>query len=1016
VASIVSVGFTIASKNYISAAGVLAASFRERHPNGHFIIILCDRIENYDVEKYAGGAEVIEASKLGIPDFETFVYRYSIMELNTAVKPFAFEYLFRTRAYDTIIYLDPDIWIHRPLDRISAALNTADIALIPHMRRPFFDQESPSDVSIVQSGTYNLGFIGLRRGAVADRLLSWWSEKLFMDCVVDIPRGLFVDQKWIDLVPGFFPSHAIIHDPTYNVAYWNLHERTLSVSDDGAYIVEGVPLTFFHFSGYSPFEPTQLSKHQNRHDMRWHPALRRLHQDYGQLLFANGYDVTAHWPFSFEILTNGIHLPMRLAREAVQWALRHNMKVPNPITDADKFCAFLMGKRMPESQVPLVIECLLERRPDVAKAFPGARYNFNDPGFQKWLTSSGLEEEQIGELLKFRVREQENLVAAAFDLLRKNQRIDVLFHYKDMWNDRRTFEQFAEWFDVHGVSEHGIQPGYGKALKAAYDDLGKILSVYFLRPDLQRLYPVLESEEHCKDYISWLVKDGVATGISTEAASLFTEFVAGSPDLIATMRFLYQHLGRQRTSASVFLLEERCAEMVKPPSDKVLTRYLLQDELIDLYDQYKLAIDHDSRFENLDDVWIPHVTLQQSDALIQTIRDHKDKAHNGPHINFASYITAPSGMGESGRSMQRLLLSTGAAVHQCILPHPYAQLSPPFVPSLFGWPSTAAQTSITVANADSVATVKTILPSHYWTERNIGYWVWETEELPIRFEDAAHRFSEIWTPSEYSAAAVRRTIDKPVTVVPHSLDLPAIAAAKADRARFEFPKEGVLFGFMLDVQSMVERKNLRGLLEAFMAAFVQSENAYLVVKVNGATGGSFDYKRLRAQFDDPRIIYFDKTLTRAETFEFMASLDAYTSLHRSEGFGLTCAEAMALAKPVIATNYSGNVDFMNNKNSMLVPARVIETDRPYGPYPAGTRWGDPSLEAAADAMRRMLDKDLRTEIGQTAKSDILARLDTARIAKAVARHLDLGAPTDTPALQRLYAPNRRKGDEEGLAQ
>ena len=1000
------VAFTIASKNYISIAGVLASSYKKHHPDGHFIIILCDRSDNHDIDRHAGGAEVIQVSDISIPDFNSVVYRYSIMELNTAVKPFVFEYLFRTRPYDRITYLDPDIWIHRPLEAVFSALDTADIALIPHIRRPYFDRFEPTDTRIIQSGTFNLGFIALKRGLTADRLLSWWSEKLFLDCVVDIPRGLFVDQKWLDLVPSFFPSHAIIYDPTCNIAYWNLHERTLSVNGDGHYTVDGAPLTFFHFSGYSPFEPARLSKHQDRHRLRWNPALRRLCQEYSNALFANGYETTATWPYSYEVLPNGVHLPMKLVRDAVQWAVRHEMDIPDPIADADGFCAFLMSRRGRQNKIPFVLDLLLQRRPDVAAAFPAAHQNPEDPNFRRWLHTNGETEEGTGDLLEFENREPDNRVAAAFALLRDNKRTDVLEHFENLWHDRTVFENFAGWFETHGVAEHAIPPGYGTALKAAYNHIGQILHLYFLRGDLQLSFPALEGDEDSKGFTEWLIRNGGTTRISAEAASLFSEFLAGSRKLVGNMRFLYQHFGEPRVPASIFLLEERRRNMPAPPPLKDVSEALLGDELIDINDQYNLALARGVRLGPIEEIRVPFSSAQRSFNIIRTIGERQSKPdRSGNHVNFASFMNAPSGMGESARSMQRALLHTSAAIHQCILPHPDAQLAPPVKASVFGWPSPSSAVSITVANADSTEMTKAVLPPHYWTDRDIGYWVWETEELPRRFEDAANSYAEVWTPSEYSAAAIRRITDKDVVVMPHTLDLEAIAGAKGNRARFGLPEDGILFGFMFDPQSVLERKNLRGLLKAYKSAFTSRDNTYLVVKVNGRDRQTFEYKWLRAQMHDPHILYVEDTLSRSETFDFMATLDVYVSLHRSEGFGLTCAEAMAMGKPVIATGYSGNLDFMTEQNSVLIPARVIETDRAYGPYPAGSRWGDPDLDAAAEAMRGMLKSSRRIELARIAKGDIVKRLDVRGVAAKIAARLNLDRSAAAGAQGILYGPD-----------
>jgi glycosyltransferase involved in cell wall biosynthesis len=123
----------------------------------------------------------------------------------------------------------------------------------------------------------------------------------------------------------------------------------------------------------------------------------------------------------------------------------------------------------------------------------------------------------------------------------------------------------------------------------------------------------------------------------------------------------------------------------------------------------------------------------------------------------------------------------------------------------------------------------------------------------------------------------------------------------------------------------------------------------------------------------------------------MKSLDVYISLHRAEGFGLTCAEAMAASIPTIATGYSGNMEFMTAQNSLLVPASVIRTERPYMPYPRGTLWGDPDQEAAVDAIRAMLDEDARRDLGARGASSVKAQLSLETLSARMMSMLG-GAP------------------------
>ena len=119
----------------------------------------------------------------------------------------------------------------------------------------------------------------------------------------------------------------------------------------------------------------------------------------------------------------------------------------------------------------------------------------------------------------------------------------------------------------------------------------------------------------------------------------------------------------------------------------------------------------------------------------------------------------------------------------------------PDSPVLFGWPAGGARWSVAVANADSAHLLESFLPRSFWGERSVGYWVWETEQLPSRFSHAQELFDEIWTPSAYSAAAIRRTVDRPVHVLPHTIDIDTIASARADRRCFGLPEGALLFGF-----------------------------------------------------------------------------------------------------------------------------------------------------------------------------------------------------------------------------
>jgi hypothetical protein len=189
------------------------------------------------------------ASELGISNFAGWLFKHDIVEVCTAVKgPFLLQAC--SWGADAVIYLDPDTALLGGLDPIEAWLETDDILLTPHLLDP---NDAPlaiedNDVATLRTGIYNLGFVAVRTSGEGLRFAQWWNDRLLSHCYDDIPNGLFVDQRWCDHVPALFDKVKIIRDPGYNVASWNLSRRKISVEKDGAILVNGAPLRFWHFT------------------------------------------------------------------------------------------------------------------------------------------------------------------------------------------------------------------------------------------------------------------------------------------------------------------------------------------------------------------------------------------------------------------------------------------------------------------------------------------------------------------------------------------------------------------------------------------------------------------------------------------------------------------------------------------------------------------------------------------------------------------------------------------------
>ena len=186
---------------------------------------------------------------------------YSVLELATALKP----WLLRTllRRHDHVVYLDPDIAVYRPLDGISELARERSLVLTPHLTAPMSRRDAePTETAILYAGVFNLGFVAV--GHDADDMLAWWADRLRRECIVAPREARFVDQRWMDLVLGHRERLHVLRDPDVNVAWWNLPTRQFDW-DGGRYTVDGVPLTFFHFTGYDPRAPHLLSRHQGEH-------------------------------------------------------------------------------------------------------------------------------------------------------------------------------------------------------------------------------------------------------------------------------------------------------------------------------------------------------------------------------------------------------------------------------------------------------------------------------------------------------------------------------------------------------------------------------------------------------------------------------------------------------------------------------------------------------------------------------------------------------------------------------
>lgn len=317
------IAFTVVAQNYISFAAVLAESMKNSNPDTNFIIFIADGISD-ELMLFANKNKLNIRNALDIDSkkFMKMAFYYEVTEYCTSIKPFIFNELM-DKGYELISYIDPDIYVYQNLhDAIYANLETNNIILTPHICSPINDNKIPSEADHLKTGTYNLGFISLKATDESSKFIKWWMQKCENECFNDPIKGLFVDQKWINLVPGMFNGVYISKHLGLNVAYWNFHEREI-IKDT---INNKFPLIFFHFSGITLDDINLISKYQNRFTLSTREDLRKLFEIYSEKVKINKNKFIKNIPYKFNSYPSGMSISL-LARKIYSWN-KNNLSSP----------------------------------------------------------------------------------------------------------------------------------------------------------------------------------------------------------------------------------------------------------------------------------------------------------------------------------------------------------------------------------------------------------------------------------------------------------------------------------------------------------------------------------------------------------------------------------------------------------------------------------------------------------------------------------------------------------------
>lgn len=940
---------TIVSNNYLHFARTLMQSVALHHPEADRYCVIVDRDLSHGVA-LAPEFECIAFDQLNLPDGDDFLFQYNILELNTAVKPWALEHLLRS-SYQNVLYIDPDIELYRPLDEVFAQLAAGvELVLTPHLLTPILDALVPSELDIRRAGTYNLGFCALRSGSNMLAMLEWWQGKLRHDCVIAHDRGIFVDQSWMDLTPGLFPNVAVLRLPSYNIAYWNIAQRPVEQEKAGIMVL-GEPLAFFHYSGLNPLDPQPVSKHQNRFTLGTVSAtLRDLIKNYCTRVQANDIDHYRKLIYSFGHYDDGVPVA-----DAERSRFRTSDELRSLAAGKPFACRLLLSTTQPANanveeatsdQLQQIYAHFLGRLPDAS-----AQNSFN----------------RRSQSTLAQLKTVYDVATSAEAKTTSGWLLRLL-----SWPLRNAKLHVPTPFTLPTLP---LPVGPPEAKPSPYGGLSAP------EPDSARqglwVGPRLDLPV-CTLQGGTILIEGIVDLNLLAHTSLLDDFVL---EIHGPVGMLHAAHFSQSGPFSINITVPVSTFSIGTQWTVLASHHVVPKNIGLSEDTRQLAW-------RVKRVQVDALVLIDSARSPVTLAIEQLFVPGG--INLIGYLAAELGLGEAARSLARACVAVDI----------------PFSAVDVGFQSQNLQRDTTVltqavpdrfaidllyVNADQTAAT-----AHYLAARRlqssryrIGYWHWEQPQLPASALAAFAHVDEVWVPSTFVHDAVAPYAPVPVVKIPHAIAFSP--NADAARSQFGLPVDKLLALVMYDFHSYQYRKNPQAALAAFRQAAARRTDVALVIKTINGQHHAEAREALQASVSDlPNVIFIDAFFTRQQTWDLQACCDILLSLHRAEGFGLAPAEMMYLAKPVIATGWSANTDFMTADNSFPVRYQLQALQQAVGVYPAGQLWAEADIDHAAWCLTRLLnDPALRQQVGARAAADIRRQLSPQAVGALVSQRLSV---------------------------
>lgn len=980
---------TIATVNWLHYAINLARSVRSNWADAPPLWIAVVGAEGVVLPSFEMPADVhfVAVEDLSIPNLGWLSAKFTSGELCGTVKPFLVRYLLDHGA-DQVVFSDADIhFFAAPCSLMQLAAHHS-LVVTPHVLAPFRPDEAwlrPSMGDLSYAGVLNSGLFVVSSAPDSRAFLEVWADLCTGPGAFCDDLGPQREQNAFNWMIGFAADVAVCRDPGLNVAYWNLHERTLRWAglDGGGpdvWTLEDTPLVCFHFSGFEGASG-RLSKFDGRYDLSLDINLHALCAFYARRLEEAGRAVfEAIGP---QRVVRGASLG-RAARELFKRSER--FLVPAPVggrpCDLEMVLDRLALVVGPHHFIPLALEPLTQQRPDLVWH---AHYDRLFPKFLlQWATESLCREPDAAFLFEVSspfAYERHGLASAARRIATELPDLEVDAAARLLRHDRLGVLEALE----RGGADTQLVTAIRQATFrfAAYDPALCVRLIYSSRPDLQQAFPdPLGSDSTA--FRAWLCE---RLAVEYEIPSALAEW---------TVR-----LDPSRSLANILAFVRLEAELTRLVLDRGFDA--------NLFTRLLPLVPLEPGFSSTDLIvaawwaWTPERSASGVVAPRATARPtplevwHRETVEPGgmspdstdpSGLNVFGYFRSPIGLGSLTEGLCAALAlaqyRTREVVLSTVMMGPSFELAD-LVPDTQLW----FGRNLVVSYPHTRGAVFDTFPAALFRDREtIGYLAWEQRDVHPDWRHQLNRYERLLAISSFSAEALGRAVGRPVGVLPAVVEVDESAARAFGREHFGIPASAFVAGILFDASSSVERKNPLDAARALVRAFGHQADVRVVLKVSNGRRAAYrqpieEVRRTLAQGGLDPIVFLD-SMPLVEVHGLIATLDLYLSLHRSEGFGYTLAEAMWLSVPVVATRYSGNLDFMNDGNSWLVECHEVRVRQPEGPFRRGTVWAQPDVGHAAACCRVVYEQPaVAKRRAARASDDVRRTLSPAALAKRV---------------------------------